>query len=77
VVSPFSFYVDWMDRCLIVMVWSIEKAILAASGDQRKTLIKEISLQRPDGMNPMITMIKDQFASEYLIISGSQGSDPE
>lgn len=41
-----------------------EKAIVAASGDQRKALIKEISLPRPDGMNPMITMIKDQFASK-------------
>jgi hypothetical protein len=65
VVSPFSF--PYVARILIVMAWSIEKAILVASGDQRKTLIKEISLPRADGMNPMITMIKDQFASECLI----------
>lgn len=40
-----------------------EKAILNASTAQKEILVKEISLTRPDGMNPIITMIKDQYAS--------------
>jgi pumilio RNA-binding family len=40
-----------------------EKALKAASVEQRRVLIEEISLMRPDGMNPIITMIKDQYAS--------------
>ncbi|KAG8759083.1 mRNA binding protein puf3 [Serendipita sp. 396] len=43
-----------------------EKAIINSSPEQRRTLIEEISLQRPDGMNPMVTMIKDQYANYVL-----------
>lgn len=44
-----------------------EKALVAASTEQRRGLIEEISLMRPDGMNPIITMIKDQYASTSLL----------
>lgn len=43
-----------------------EKAILNGTVEQRRPLIEEISVQRPDGMNPIITMIKDQFANYVL-----------
>lgn len=40
-----------------------EKAVLNASPAQKDILVREISVIRPDGMNPIITMIKDQYAS--------------
>jgi pumilio RNA-binding family len=43
-----------------------EKAVVHAPPEQRKMLVEEISQVRPDGMNPMITMIKDQYASKYF-----------
>lgn len=43
-----------------------EKALQAANTEQRRGLIEEISLMRPDGMNPIITMIKDQYANYVL-----------
>ena len=43
-----------------------EKAVLNGTVEQRRPLIEEISMQRPDGMNPIITMIKDQFASKLM-----------
>jgi pumilio RNA-binding family len=47
-----------------------EKALKAASVEQRRVLIEEISLMRPDGMNPIITMIKDQYASMSYAMLG-------
>lgn len=42
-----------------------EKALSNANADQRKQLIEEIVLHRSDGMNPIVTMIKDQYASMF------------
>lgn len=44
-----------------------EKALTVANSHQLKQLVEEIMLPRSDGMNPIITMIKDQYASMCLL----------
>jgi len=41
-----------------------EKALVTADGENRRQLIEEIMTPKPDGVSPIVTMMKDQFASE-------------
>jgi pumilio RNA-binding family len=40
-----------------------EKALVTADAENRRVLIDEIMLPKPDGVSPIVTMMKDQFAS--------------
>ena len=40
-----------------------EKALMMAELDNRRLLIDEIMTAKPDGVSPIVTMMKDQFAS--------------
>ena len=40
-----------------------EKALVMADSDHRRVLIDEIMTPKPDGVSPIVTMMKDQFAS--------------
>ena len=40
-----------------------EKALVKADPDQRRQLIDEIMTPKPDGVSPLVTMMKDQYAS--------------
>lgn len=43
-----------------------EKALVTTDIANRNSLIDEIMTPKQDGVSPIITMMKDQFASEYL-----------
>ncbi|KAF8495613.1 armadillo-type protein [Gautieria morchelliformis] len=43
-----------------------EKALVMADMDTRRTLITEIMTPKPDGVSPIVTMMKDQFANYVL-----------
>lgn len=43
-----------------------EKALTTADDESRKMLIDEILTPRQDGVSPIVTMMKDQFASKDL-----------
>ena len=43
-----------------------EKALTAADDESRRILIEEILTPRQDGVSPIVTMMKDQFASKSL-----------
>lgn len=40
-----------------------EKALIFTDPDSRRALIDEIMAPRPDGVTPIIAMMKDQYAS--------------
>lgn len=42
-----------------------EKALITADAVNRSILIDEIMTPKQDGVSPIVTMMKDQFASEY------------
>ena len=42
-----------------------EKALVTADVENRRILIDEIMTAKPDGSSPIVTMMKDQFASEF------------
>jgi len=42
-----------------------EKALVTADIASRNSLIDEIMTPKQDGVSPIITMMKDQFASEH------------
>jgi Pumilio-family RNA binding repeat len=44
-----------------------EKALVTADAENRRILIDEIMLPKQDGVSPIVTMMKDQFASECTI----------
>lgn len=46
-----------------------EKALIMADLDNRRVLIDEIMASKPDGVSPIVTMMKDQFASSLENIS--------
>jgi len=41
-----------------------EKALVTADPESRHLLIEEIMSPKQDGVSPIVTMMKDQFASE-------------
>lgn len=41
-----------------------EKALTTADPESRRLLIEEIMTPRQDGLSPILTMMKDQFASK-------------
>lgn len=41
----------------------VEKALVMADTASRRALIDEIMTPRPDGSSPVVSMMKDQFAS--------------
>jgi pumilio RNA-binding family len=43
-----------------------EKALVTTDALSRRILIDEMMTPKQDGSNPIVTMMKDQFASEYL-----------
>ena len=43
----------------------VEKALVTAEASSRRALIEEIMTARPDGSSPVVSMMKDQFASMY------------
>jgi Pumilio-family RNA binding repeat len=45
-----------------------EKALMMADLDNRRLLIDEIMTPKPDGVSPIVTMMKDQFASSLCPI---------
>lgn len=47
-----------------------EKALIVADAENRRVLIDEIMTPKQDGVSPIVTMMKDQFASS----SGSSSS---
>lgn len=45
-----------------------EKALVTADSETRQLLVQEMITPRPDGVSPVVTMMKDQYASELLLI---------
>jgi len=43
-----------------------EKALVCADPENRRRLLHEIMTPRPDGVTPVVDMMKDQFASEFV-----------
>jgi pumilio RNA-binding family len=43
-----------------------EKALITADPENRRALIDEIMTPKQDGVSPIVTMMKDQFASTYF-----------
>lgn len=41
----------------------VEKALVMSDSESRRVLIEEIMTPRPDGSIPLVSMMKDQFAS--------------
>lgn len=41
-----------------------EKALLTADAESRRALIQEVMISKQDGVSPIATMMKDQYASE-------------
>lgn len=46
-----------------------EKALLTANAESRRALIQEVMTSEQDGQNPIATMMKDQYASEQLLVN--------
>lgn len=46
----------------------VEKALVTADANLRRALVEEIMVPRPDGSSPVVSMMKDQFASEHSLI---------
>lgn len=44
-----------------------EKALVTATAEERRALVDEIIAPKPDGVSPIVSMMKDQFASESLM----------
>jgi pumilio RNA-binding family len=44
-----------------------EKALVTADAESRRVLIDEIMSPKQDGVSPIVTMMKDQFASELIL----------
>ncbi len=44
-----------------------EKALLTADAESRRALIQEVMTSKQDGVSPIATMMKDQYASERLL----------
>lgn len=42
-----------------------EKALVTADLESRRVLIEEIMSPKQDGVSPIVTMMKDQFASVF------------
>jgi len=43
-----------------------EKALVTASAEEWRALVDEIIAPKPDGVSPIVSMMKDQFASKLL-----------
>jgi len=43
-----------------------EKALVTATTEERRALVDEIITPKPDGVSPIVSMMKDQFASKSL-----------
>jgi pumilio RNA-binding family len=44
-----------------------EKALVTADPESRRLLIEEIMSPKQDGVSPIVTMMKDQFASAFTV----------
>jgi len=44
-----------------------EKALVTADPESRRLLIEEIMSPKQDGVSPIVTMMKDQFASKLTL----------
>ena len=42
-----------------------EKALVTADSERRRVLIEEMMTPKADGVSPIVTMMKDQYASEF------------
>lgn len=45
-----------------------EKALVTADSENRRLLIEEIMTPKADGVSPIVTMMKDQYASKCLML---------
>lgn len=45
-----------------------EKALVTADLETRRLLIEEIMTPKADGVSPIVTMMKDQYASAYIYL---------
>jgi pumilio RNA-binding family len=45
-----------------------EKALLTADMESRRALIQEMMTSKQDGVSPIATMMKDQYASELCLV---------
>ena len=45
-----------------------EKALVTADYESRRLLIEEIMSPKQDGVSPIVTMMKDQFASKLTVL---------
>lgn len=52
----------------------VEKALVCAPTESRRTLIEEILTVQSDGSNPVVVMMKDQFGSKFSGRSSSLGT---
>lgn len=46
-----------------------EKALVTTTSEMRRSLIDEIMTPKEGGVSPVVTMMKDQFASELSRLS--------
>lgn len=51
-----------------------EKALVTADSETRRILIDEIMNSKQDGGSPIVTMMKDQFASTLIFFSQTTSS---
>lgn len=49
-----------------------EKALVTATSEERRALVDEIIAPKPDGVSPIVSMMKDQFASKSLMRVGDR-----
>ena len=49
-----------------------EKALVTATSEERRVLVDEIIAPKPDGVSPIVSMMKDQFASKSLMRVGDR-----
>lgn len=49
-----------------------EKALVTADPENRRALIEEIMTPKQDGVSPIVTMMKDQYASKWFVFPSFQ-----
>lgn len=54
-----------------------EKALVTADFESRRLLIEEMMSPKQDGVSPIVTMMKDQFASKLFLLASQLVSIPD
>lgn len=54
-----------------------EKALVTADFESRRLLIEEMMSPKQDGVSPIVTMMKDQFASKSILLVFQLASIPD